>query len=564
MTNSVNSNNLPPLKTLYWDTLPVTVSVKNTALKASLLPSSNAKKLSEILKHCPATSLHLICRANHELSFGKSNQCQNLEHAISLLGMEVVNSQLQRMPEYQVEKHGVLYGKALKQSLYAAQLSEQFCQRNNYWQQHQDAIYFATLLQQSPMWAMWFSNPETTKSIEQIKVNNTGRISLEEQKALLGNKSLHQLFEQTSQDWKLPELCQASWEQQQYGNPQNWLSLIKELKTVDSSDALQQMESRTDKHFSIQPAAAVVISNNLSDAAHWDWYSERCLRWQEVAAACTALNLEQSIALSHQIAAQNSRFYRSDLAKMLLSHYRQEQLYQAQYTHQDQVIEKSEVKLSKAIVEPEQSFHEVETTATEPSTEKTIETIAEKKIISFAEMAQVAKPATQKPPSSDENFLIVVSRLSKQANSFNHFNAALQLVLNTLQHIGFNRSMVLNYNSTSKRVKSLFSQGIANNDSLSHLDIELRDDALLSSLSYKSMCLQTNRNNQAQIQQQMSPPFKKAVNGQAFSIISIFKGKQLQYYLYADSLTPQSDAIQSYQQFQQLGAALNQCLAQIQ
>lgn len=551
--------------TLQPQQLPVDQTVRQQAIHKLRSPAANARNIATIIERCPVLSLLLFCETNRQLKHTDSH-CQNLVHAIGLLGMPRIETLIKKTAVFndkhisEAAREG--YHRALATSLLAADWAKQWCLLSSHWQAHSELLYWATLFQRTPLWALWLedSSTMTAREYQRAMRNGAGQPSPSELGA-----PVNVIIEAVGQRWHLPEFCQQSWQQHFIGSGRDWLSLEIGIE--------QQQQA----HFCHHPAFAVALANQLADQTSWCWSDHRASRLFKLLAA--SVNDPRAISLSHQQVASSSRQRALPFASELL----------CDYQRSVDLLNRREaptiVVVDDKTLQPKINLSGVNTPAQQPSTRQKANSQATSEqlqpqttsqlppqqqpspeppcdsddIVSVANIDINPSPATEPAPDPFQTALL---RLSKQTDSFDDQHQLFKYLLQNLyQQLKLSRCSASLYNPANRELRTLYSLGAADNPAFKNFRHTIKGSDFFSMLLKKPTSFQLHAANYQKFWPLLPSRFRDTIKTPQFFIMSLFIDDQPFALIYSDCAGQVNKLTSSqYQQFKQLCAAANRCL----
>lgn len=287
--------------------------VKQQTLDKLQSSAGNANNVAALIQTDPALTAIIIANSNRSMSSGKD--VNSLAHAISLSGFPQIEKLINDSDD--VSNANPHYQRELSSSLHAAYQAYEWASLNPFWPA--DAVFWASLLQQAPYWALWAYAPESMVQLRATQTNLAGTSPKSLQLALFGD-SLGDILTELATTWQLPLLAQQSWQPKIVGSKREWIALsqLESNQALANKPALQRILAH--------PAFAVTLANQFAYQAEWDWFSHRTFRLLKILAMALNITIEQAIALTHSKAAQlersNAFINTPHPASMLLAYYK--------------------------------------------------------------------------------------------------------------------------------------------------------------------------------------------------------------------------------------------------
>lgn len=489
--------------------LPADQAVRQQAIIKLRSPTGNARNVAAIIEHCPVLSLKLFCATNRQLNLS-DNHCQNLVHAIGLLGMPMVESLIKKAPVFddasitKEAKEG--YQRALASSQLAADWVQQWSSLSPHWHAYGDVLTWATLFQRAPLWALWLEDGSAMAAHEYLRAKRGGA----NHPYIAGlNNPTSAIIATVGKRWHLPTFCQQSWQPAIVGNGKDWLGLQASVDDQQSA------------YFCHHPAFAVALANQLADQTSWGWTDHRATRLFKLLTA--SLNNQRATNLSHQQVANSSRERSLPFASELLCDYK-----------------RGSDLFTRRTPPP---IHTEDSTGREQAVRQPI-----------------PSPITQ--PLIDHRFHIALARLSKRPDSFNDQHQVFNYLLQTLRdELKFARGSVMLYNASNDQLRTAYSLDIADSSALKNFSHSLKNNDFFSMLLKKPASFHLHADNYQKFWPLLPKHFREAIKNSQFFIMSLFVNNKPFALIYGDYADQSNSSHETqYQQFKQLCRATSHCL----
>ena len=545
---------------LQLDRLPVDPAVRRQALIKLQSPTGNARNVAAIIERCPVLSLQLFCETNRQLS-QSDNHCQNLVHAIGLLGVPRIEQRVKKaviLNDKQISsdaKEG--YQRAIASSLLAADWVKQWSKLSPHWQAYGAILTWATLFQRAPLWALWLEDSDAM-------------IAREYQRATRGGAGLPEIagfgaptvsiIEAVSKQWHLPELCQQSWQPTVIGSGKDWLSL-----QIGS-------EQQRHAHFCHHPAFAVALANQLADQTSWCWSDHRTARLLKLLAG--SLNSTRAASLSHQQVANSSRQRGLPFASELLCDYQRSVDLLDRRTAPAETIESAKCEppgsdsppAAPPMTKPAQQAVTVNQQAT--SSDTSTAQLQPPLGGSSADADGIGidlniEPAPAiEPPAEPNHLQTALIRLIKQPDSFEDQHQVFKYLLQTLnEQLKLSRCSAAVYSPANNQLRTLYSLGVIDSPALKNFRYQADGNGFFNMLLKKPVSFRLHTDNYQKFWPLLPRRFREAIKTPQFFMMSLFVDNKPFAFVYADcagQITKLSDS--QYQQFKQLCIATSRCL----
>ena len=556
--------------TLQTNTLPVNSQVRQQALSKLLSPTGNARNVAAIIEQCPVLSLQLFCETNQRLS--QEARCHSLEHAIGLLGVPAVETLLKQALDFDDEavneaaKEG--FYRALASSQMAADWVKQWCLLSPHWQAYGAVLYWATLFQRAPYWALWLHEPDALTAQEYQRAQRRGASHPHDQTL---DHPLPNIAQAVAQQWQLPELCQQSWQADCIGYPRDWFNLQ------------QGIDAQQNARFCHHPAFAVALANQLAEQSSWCWSDHRTERLLRLLNA--SVNNSKASPLCRQQVATTCRNKNLPFASELLCNYqrsidlleRRPVVVTAPVTTAETApIDPIEIKddIAPPLTEPaaidnDAAAPDQPSVKQDPTNEnhpleplpEPLPAVDPDDIIGSANI-DISELQPIDPPDAPDPFTSALARLKKQTDSFDDQHQIFKFVLQTLnEQLNLNRCSVALFNSESAELRTLYSLGVADSPALKNFRHRIKGNDFFSMLLKKPTSFQLHAGNYQKFWPLLPNRFKEAIKTPQFFTMSVFVDEKPFALIYGDR-AGQVNALTEpqYKQFKQLCSAASHCL----
>ncbi|SEM87233.1 HD-like signal output (HDOD) domain, no enzymatic activity [Pseudomonas sp. ok272] len=284
--------------------LPVPQASHDQVCRAIANSRSSMRDIAELMQGSPALALSVIREANRHAQTDMSEPCENLEVAISRLGLQRTEALLARLPAMPQQDIPPALRQLQLISQHATQQANGFFASRlaRLWQD----IHWGSLLFLAPLWPLALKFPELLEEWE-LRVIHKGQPARQVEHQLFGVRLL-ELCQALVELWRLP-----IWVAQGY---RLLLSEQRELAKVlriarDADHPLRQQNRLDDdptlRRWLNQPANTVLLANGLALSAQHAWDSPHTLRWQLLTSLYLQMPLDDVQQQQHQQAAHSAR-----------------------------------------------------------------------------------------------------------------------------------------------------------------------------------------------------------------------------------------------------------------
>ena len=309
----VNETNVPPaspstlqdwVQRLDAVVLPVPQASHDRVCKAINSSRSSLRDIADLIQGSPALALSVIREANRHAHGSLSEPCENLEVALTRLGLKRTAELLARLPAMPERDIPPALRKLQLISQHASQQANGFFASRlaRLWQD----IHWGSLLFLAPLWPLALSHPQLLQEWER-RVIHQGEAAHKVEKQLFGVRLL-ELCQVLVELWRLP-----FWVAQGY---RLLLTEQRELVQVlhiarDADHPLRQQNRLDDdptlRRWLNQPANSVLLANGLALSAQQSWVGPHTRRWQYLTSLYLQMPMDEVQQQQHQQAAQSAR-----------------------------------------------------------------------------------------------------------------------------------------------------------------------------------------------------------------------------------------------------------------
>lgn len=283
--------------------LPSPLRVGRQLLKILDLGPQPYKNIAQRLHTDPVLSFYVMEAAGQSID-KHTEHSKTLEHALSMIGIDKLAAAIKAMPveDFSAEEVASLYFmKALVRSLYAAHIARRIAEEKK--QYSSDELFWSSMFVYVPLWHLWrFATPEMR--LLRYAVNTNHKTKTQAQVEIL-NASIEDISANVVEQLSLPPLVAACYDRSNQLSPKQWVQISRHQKS--QGQLLNVLDDKDLKMHIQQPAFVVQLAKLISDNALNDWYGRGTLRSQKILAAYLHKSLDETISLTHQVAAEMSR-----------------------------------------------------------------------------------------------------------------------------------------------------------------------------------------------------------------------------------------------------------------
>jgi hypothetical protein len=284
--------------------LPVPQESHDHVCKAIHDNRSSLRDIANLMQDSPALALSVIREANRHTQGSMTETAENLEVAITRLGLKRTEELLARLPTVPQAQIPVALRQLQLISQHATQQANGFfgSRLARLWQD----IHWGSLLFLSPLWPLALTHPKLLEEWE-LRVIHKGESARTVEKQLFGVRLLD-ICQALVEIWRLP-----IWVQQGY---RLLLTEQRELVKVlhiarDSEHPLRQQNRLDDdptlRNWLNQPANTVLLANGLALSAQQAWDCPHSQRWQYLTSLYLQISMDEVQQQLHQQAANSAR-----------------------------------------------------------------------------------------------------------------------------------------------------------------------------------------------------------------------------------------------------------------
>lgn len=519
-------------KILLASPLPVNNDLLLLAQQQAQDPSISSRALANTLSNDPPLAWHVYSDAAKRLAKGGSEP-GSLEHAISVLGMQMVRKTLDTLPVLPPREAHEYYRRTLAISQHAAWQAHSWSMSTRHWPV--DSMYTLTMLAGVPLWLLAFHAEK--EMLELIAVREQQRRTNVQQEIAIFGVPLRILCDHIAQQLHLPEDVQQAWHLKTVGTMRVWLTLAR-AALPDACTGPGDMHSNDVLQLLRKPAFGIALAQRFALSVDWDWYSRQTLRLQHVLAAALDEPLGWTIAETHRIAAlfsQSTENYPSPSpAAAMLGFYRQSEPF----------------AIASSRSSPADAPQVASKTETPPEKLSATDAIAETGAADNSYKQELDK---------------LLLSLKASPAVFQGLSDLLPAILKALHNqLGLERCVAMLYVSQQQTLKTYFNLGADSQSALKLFNHPVKPQDIFGKLMAKPSSVRLAKDNYAKIWPVLPGSFKQAVDGDQFFIMSVFSGSKPIGFIYADSNTshkPLTD--EQYLYFKALCNGATHCLTQI-
>jgi hypothetical protein len=508
--------------------LPVNNDILLRAQQQTGDPAISSRTIADTLSSDPPLAWHIYNDAAKRLAKG-GTQPGSLEHAITVLGMQMVKKTLDALPVLPPREAHELYRRTMAITQHAAWQAHNWSMSTRHWPV--DNMYTLTLLAGVPLWLLSFHAEK--EMLELIELRKRERRSNQHQEVAIFGVPLRILCDHIAHQLHLPEEVQQAWHLKTVGTMRTWLKLARAV-LPDKSTAPGDQHPSNVLQLMRKPAFGIALAHRFCLSANWDWYSRQTRRLQYVLAAVMDEPLGWTIAETHRIAAAFSQatpnYPAPAPAAALLGFYREGDPFAPETSHSINQTTLSREEDSAAIATP----HSTPAATADVST-------------SSHALEQLLGSLKATPPP------------------YNGLSDLLPAILKALHNqLGLERCAAMLYVAPQEKLKTYFNLGADSESALKKFDHPVKPQDIFGKLMAKPASVRLAKDNYAKIWPVLPGGFKQAIDGDEFFIMSIFSGNKPVGFIYADnnkSHQPLTD--EQYRYFKLLCSAATSCLSQI-
>ncbi len=286
--------------------LPVPQASHDRVCKAIGDTRSSLRDIAELMQDSPALALSVIREANRQTHGSMAEPAENLEVAITRLGLKRTEELLARLPAMPESQIPVTLRQLQLISQHATQQANGFfaARLARLWQD----IHWGSLLFLSPLWPMALTHPQLLEEWE-LRVIHKGESARTVEKQLFGVRLLR-IAQKLVETWRLP-----IWVQQGYKLLlKEQRELVKVLRIARDVDHPLRQQNRLDddptlRRWLNQPANTVLLANGLALSAQQSWDCPHSERWQYLTSLYLQMPMDELQQQLHQQAANSARHH---------------------------------------------------------------------------------------------------------------------------------------------------------------------------------------------------------------------------------------------------------------
>lgn len=560
---SVVEDKIKRLTTRPLPMLPHTHNLIKSKLRKS--PQMPLTELNKWVLLDPVLCFHLMHEAKARAQ-SKNAEIKILSHAISMLGFDAIQDIVETYPLLSKEelRRSYTYLKIIGRSVHAAMQAQTWAELKNH--AIPEEMYWSSLLHQSPLWSLAYLEPEIAKRLGQE------HISEQEQINLLG-APIVDLSSRIAHHWELPHLVQQCWQSEH--RPTN-KDLAQLIKLVQKEEVFTPSDDKHQMLLLNSPKFSVLLSQWLSHAAGYDWYSRQTHRLLKLVSLHIKQPLDQTVNLTHKMGIAAARRYPIPAFATSMARLVQ---YGDLITPEKPTVAKKPApqtvkepvskplppmeKKGKAETELDQTTTTEEQAALPETPESTNITaspeLPEKKEKAALGMINTAPtPKETRGPKPDMLKEFATTMLTK-TDEFQDIHELMNLAVQGVRYgVDLDRVVAGFLNQDRSEIQAYYSAGTLDYPDLGEFHVNIKFGDLFHQLIQKPSTLWVNKQNKAKIWTKIPGSFKQATRAEEFIITSVFIRQKPVAIIYADNgATNRRIRESDYQAFKYLCAAAN-------
>ncbi len=500
-------------------------------------PGTSLQKLVAPIERDPVFALHLV-KLGNELNRNPNTHVGTVELGVSTLGMDRIAGLCEQLPTIQINHSSVAhkqYFHAIANSFHAAIQAADLCRFPG-----KDVINetrMAALFYGVGHWALWRYAPVQMSAV-MIKIHEEQADVVLAENDVFGC-TIQQLSLELARSWKLSNLALEALD---HDNSPDHAFLDKIHRYALRTEEFSEEDTREIKQLLSASFYPVKLANWLALTQAHGWQSAKSLRLVEIITDFLRRPAGEVASRINANTVKASRLYHikgimAPAAQMLLL--------------------PSDMVLNYRLENPED--------------------IAPSSIPGVAEPKKLATSNTHNhlpPPaieSSDdlpteladpEVFKEIAERLMHQPQHYEKVNDIYNDLLRAIgQGIGLDRVMLYSLDEDNS-LQGAARIGMLANDPITRFSLSLEIPSIFKRMGHKPQALWVASHNRSKIWQELPTRFRSICHQQSFMLMSLFRGKQLIGFVYADR-EQQELAISPFQfkSFKNICAASNLCLS---
>lgn len=534
-----------------YQQLPILAGTQQRLLTALHRRNATAESVAAACQHDPVMQLRLWLQVNRLLN-QSGNELYHLAHAISLLGMPQVERIVRSAHTLDTPNSG--YSEVLLQSTMAMALVDHLAVGNAL---DHERLSKAALFSRYPEWALWYFQPEKMTQWQGLKVNPALHLATVE-KQLLG-MSVHEIGQRLCQKIHLPSPAPQVWEI----NPQQHIATCAHrLAGSAHFDTWLRRHPEQESLF-FGRANTIMLANHVIACGATHWQHRHSLRAQRLLAMHLNLHPDKLSTLVHQVAV-HSTMTASEWphpANRLLQYWDMQAYIEPLSIAELPVIPSPTAVADQQAPEPapqsprDTAFEQLNTPPrTKPAPQPTgvieglnnitptpkssksddpLEFLALDPDTSQNPLPAEPEPAQQSvapsAPFSNQTLLSNnLHRLMKRGDHFANLNQLLLFALETLNEgVGLEKVMMMVLHDKQTSLRSHYTRGIDDDDSLKQLNIALDTktrQGIIGQLLKKPAGLHITNDNITQVLHKLPSQLQAAIEPETTALMSLFRG----------------------------------------
>lgn len=496
---------------LLGKTLPTPFKVGNFVLEVmeSKMPSYHT--LANQLSQDPVLSFKLMQAASQQGS-DNTEYSKTLDHAMSMIGVEQVQSNIRAMPNEADSNEDVAalyYKKILARSLYAAHLARAIAEEKG--QFNSNELYWSGLFVYTPLWYLW--RFATTEMRLLTFGESTKHKSSQAMQEAIFSCTIEAIAGELCQSLALPPLVKYCYQPEHQLSPRAWGKLAKlDLSRGEMNKILDSRELKLQVQ---HPSFVIQLVKLISDASMHCWYSRATERGIRLLACYLNISEDKATRMCHEFATEASRAH--PMSGIFLPATR---LFLPPYE-----FVKAPSSAPKSEAESKAEATSAAQTQTSPNS-STNSDIDDDDTFDFDETSDIKPPSSKPSPETiepNEFFNGLATKMYKHPDEFSDVHELFNATTNALVYgLGIRRASISLFKHKEMLVKTHYSSGCQEHPELANFEMPLVKGTLFSRLAAKTASVWLQPSSEQHMLDLVPSNFKQVTQCDNFLMMSIF------------------------------------------
>jgi len=558
------------IEKLTWQELPVFPNTGKQLLREVGSANISLAKLSQRVLSDPVLCLHILKEAN-KLNQNKENEINNIEHCVTLLGLQRVQRLAKTLPVMKYRHKSSVdrnYVQSIIRSLFAAHIAKHWAELKHYGSSSE--AFIAGLLYGVASWALWRFGSAEIRALERLVFVEKKSFAIAEQEIL--GCSFLEIAYALARRWSLPSAVREALDPRAQIN----LKFIAAINHSPSINGYPQLPDRDRNSILLcGNANRALLANWLANQCNTDWYAPKNQRVLRLASAVLRQPVEHTYHQTQQLALQVSRRYAMKgielPAERLIfppqsvdpTSRRCSLIGPLDICHLAETDEKEAVAMNAIELAKNKQLAKKRKTA-----QKQTKTASQPKQKTQAMFAEIKAQRSSRPKSriNEDLFRQVLQALKEHKDQYQNPHEVLQLTSQAACYsLGLARSVVLQTNANQSTLKTLYLEGEQTDSAMDGFSMRLLPNDFFTKILQKPTGLWLNHSNHKSLWPLIPGKFKQSIEVEEFMMMSIFStpGTPVAILCADPGVSSGHASEQQYKAFKYLCQATSQCISRL-